>query len=171
MRRGKKTQVSPGLNVGLASGIAALYAVGVVVLAPISFATYQIRVADALLPLSILFGWPAVLGLSLGCALANFFGGLGPIDVIGGSAANFAASFLAWKIGSASFPGSRIAAVIVQIIVVTLIVGGYLSYLFGLPLTLSLLGILVGSGIAIGILGYALLNILARVGIPGLPGR
>ena len=42
---------------------AALYAVGVVFLAPISFGIVQVRVADAMLPLAMIFGLPGALGL------------------------------------------------------------------------------------------------------------
>jgi uncharacterized membrane protein len=77
---------------------AALYAVGVVLLAPISFQVFQVRIADALLPLSILFGWPAILGLTLGAFVANLFGGLGPVDVVGGTLANLLARYIAWRI-------------------------------------------------------------------------
>jgi len=78
---------------------AVLYTVGVVALAPLSFNIFQVRVADALLALSIIFGWPAIVGISLGTIISNFFGGLGVIDVIGGTTANFIATLLAWKIG------------------------------------------------------------------------
>src|SRR5208282_202568 len=85
------------INIALTAVFAAIYALGVVFLAPISFQIFQVRVADALLPLAMLFGWPAVLGLSLGAFVANIFGGLGPVDMVGGSVANFIATFVAWQ--------------------------------------------------------------------------
>ena len=75
------------ISVTLTAVFAAIYAVGVVVLAQISFLPFQVRVADALLPLAMLFGWPAVVGLSLGAFVANIFGGLGPVDMVGGAIA------------------------------------------------------------------------------------
>ena len=42
-------------DIALASMISALYAVGVIVFAPISFLIFQVRIADALIPLSIVF--------------------------------------------------------------------------------------------------------------------
>ena len=75
------------IQIVLAAVFAALYAVGVVFW-PISFQVFQVRVADALLPLAMLFGWPAILGLSLGAFVANIFGGLGPVDMIGGTLDN-----------------------------------------------------------------------------------
>jgi len=136
----------------LTAVFAALYAVGVVFLGPISFQIFQVRLADALLPLSMLFGWPAILGLSLGAFVANFFGGLGPIDVIGGAAANFIATFVAWKIGRKRHV-NVLAGILSEIVIVTIIVGTYLSFLIGIPLAVGLLGIFLGSAIAIGVLG------------------
>jgi len=150
------------LTVSLTAIFAALYAVGVVVLAPISFQVFQVRVADALLPLAILFGWPAVLGFSLGALIANFFGGLGVLDVVGGSVANLLATYAAWKIGQRQIKGSWLVAVAMEILVVTVIVGSYLSYLFQMPLEIGLIGILLGSFVAIGLLGYLLLLVLSR---------
>jgi len=151
--------------VSLTALFAALYAVGVVALAPISFQVFQVRVADALLPLAVLFGWPAVLGLSLGALVANFFGGLGLIDVVGGSVANLVATYAAWRIGQGRFRGSRALAVGTEIVVVSLIVGSYLSYLFQMPLEVGVLGVLLGSLVATGALGYALLLAISRPAI------
>ncbi|MBS7628797.1 QueT transporter family protein [Candidatus Bathyarchaeota archaeon] len=137
---------------------ATLYTVAVVSLAPISFNIAQVRIADALLPLSIIFGWPSIIGLTVGAGVANMFGGLGPIDIVGGAAANFTATFLAWNIDSRGFRGGWICAVAVEVLSVTLIVGFYLSILFGVPMAVALSGILVGSLISIGFMGYLLLK-------------
>lgn len=145
------------VSVMLAAVFAALYAVGVVFLAPISFQPFQVRVADALLPLSILFGWPAVVGLSLGAFVSNFFGGLGPVDIIGGALANFIATYLAWKIAGNKGRAWKLLGIVAEIVVVTMIVGSYLSYLFNQPLLVTWLGVLLGSIVAIGVLGSILL--------------
>ena len=146
----------------LAAVFAAVYAVGVVFLTPISFQVFQVRVADALLPLSILIGWPAVLGLSLGAFIANFFGGLGPVDIVGGTIANFIATLIAWRIGHGRRHGATFAAIVAEIVVITLIVGTYLSFLLGIPLWISMFGIFLGSFVAIGILGSILLFALSN---------
>jgi uncharacterized membrane protein len=146
----------------LTAVFAALYAVGVVFLAPISFQVFQVRIADALLPLAMLFGWPAVLGLSLGAFVANVFGGLGPIDMIGGAVANFIATLAAWRIVQSRGRRWMLVGVGIEIIVVTLMVGTYLSYLLAIPITISWLGIFLGSLTAIGALGSMLLYTLSR---------
>ncbi|MEM1586783.1 MAG: QueT transporter family protein [Candidatus Bathyarchaeia archaeon] len=151
----------------LTVGFAALYAVSVIVLAPISFYVWQVRVADALLPLSMIFGMPCALGLSLGCIIGNIYGGLGSIDIIGGSIANFLACLAAYQVGrrkNSIF--MRFLGSLAETIIITVIVGGYLSYLFNIPLGLSMLGILVGSLIAINLMGFALEEIIRRVYAP-----
>lgn len=161
----KKTNNKTTISISLTSVFAALYAVCVVALAPISFEIFQVRVADALLPLAILFGWPAILGFSTGTLIANFFGGLGLVDVIGGSIANLLATYVAWKIGQRAIKGSWFAAIAAEILLITLIVGSYLSYLFQMPLELGLLGILIGSFVASGLLGGFLLLVISRPAI------
>ncbi len=150
------------IQIALTTVFAALYAVGVVFLAPISFQVFQVRIADALLPLAMLFGWPAILGLALGAFVANVFGGLGPVDMIGGALANFFATLAAWHIVNQKGKRWTLVGVGVEILVVTLVVGTYLSYLLVIPLYLSWLGILLGSLIAIGLLGSILVFALSR---------
>lgn len=140
----------------LTAVFAAVYAIGVVFLAPISFQIFQVRVADALLPLAMLFGWPAIVGLSMGAFVANLFGGLGPVDIIGGSVANFVATYAAWRVARNRSKAWVFLGMGIEIGVITLIVGTYLSYLFGLPLEAGWLGVLLGSIAAIGILGSIL---------------
>ena len=64
--------------------IAGLYAALTIFLAPISFGPLQIRVAEALTVLPYLMP-QAIWGLWIGCMVANIYGGLGPIDIFGGS--------------------------------------------------------------------------------------
>jgi uncharacterized membrane protein len=153
---GKQLKSKNAIYMTLTAVFAALYAVGVVFLAPISFQVFQVRIADALLPLAMLFGWPAIVGLSLGAFVANFFGGLGPVDIIGGAIANFIATLVAWKIGHGRRRTSVLAGIVAEIAIITFIVGPYLSYLIGMPLTIGLLGVFLGSVVAIGVLGSIL---------------
>jgi len=145
----------------LTATFAAVYAIGVYFLTPISFLPFQVRVADALLPLAMLFGWPAIIGLSIGAFVANFFGPLGVVDIVGGAFANFLATFLAWRLFRNRSRSWQLVGVAEEIVVVTLIVGTYLSYLLAQHLLLVWLGVLSGSILAIGVLGSALLIALS----------
>lgn len=153
----KKTSGS-SRQVALATVFAALYAVGVTILAPISFQVYQVRVADILLPLSILFGPPAIIGLTIGTLVGNLSSPFGVIDIVGGAVANLIATFLAWQIGKRGFKGSWLIGTISEVLVITFIVGTYLSFLLQIPVWISWIGVLVGEVIAVNIGGYLLLN-------------
>jgi uncharacterized membrane protein len=128
---------------------AALYAVAVIFLAPISFDIYQVRIADALLPLSMIFGIPSALGFGLGAIVSNIYGGLGIIDIFGGTVANIIACSIAWYIAK-------------RAIIITVIVGGYLALIFYVPIEFGLFGVLVGSLIAINIIGFPIQEIIRR---------
>ncbi|MEM3725554.1 MAG: QueT transporter family protein [Candidatus Bathyarchaeia archaeon] len=151
-------------DLALTAVFAALYAALVILLAPISFGVYQVRVADALLPLSMIFGLPIAIGSSLGCLVANVYGGLGAIDIVGGAIANFLACVSAWYVGRSGF-ASRLLGSFIETVVITVIVGGYLSLIFDVPVELGLFGIFVGSIVSINILGFALEEVLQRSGV------
>jgi uncharacterized membrane protein len=144
---------------------ASLYAVGVIVLAPISFGIFQVRIADAMLPLAMIFGLPSAFGFSLGCIISNVYGGLGVVDVVGGAAANLVACTLAWYIGRNGGVIRRFLGSAVETAAVALIVGGYLAVLFHVPVQLGLFGILIGSVIAINIAGFPIQEAIRRSSI------
>lgn len=161
----EKIQSNRSRDVALAAVLAALYAAGVYFFAPISFAVIQVRVADALLPLSIIFGPPAVVGLGIGVFIGNFANpfSLGPIDVVGGTIANVLATTLAWLICRRKFHGAWVTATAAEILVITFVVGSYLSYLTSTPILLTWSYVALGEVVAVGIGGYALLRAVTRV--------
>jgi len=167
--------VSRSRNLALAAVFGALYAALVIGFAPISNLPIQVRVADALMPLAILFGWPAILGLGIGTVVGNFAAdsitgfpsaSIG-LDIAGGSLVNLLAGFLAWKIGQRgwrirNWNVSWFVATLVETALISVVVGGYLSVAFSIPLALSILGILAGEVVAINMGGFVLLNIIGR---------
>ena len=72
------------IYISTTSIIAAIYGALTIFLAPISFGPFQVRVAEALTVLPYLMP-QAIWGLWIGCMLGNIYGGLGPIDIFGGS--------------------------------------------------------------------------------------
>ena len=177
MRRETKDRitVSRSRNLALAAVFGALYSALVIGFAPISNLPIQVRVADALMPLAILFGWPAILGLGIGTVVGNFAAdsitgfpsaSIG-LDIAGGSFVNLLTGFLAWKIGQRGWKirnwnMSWFVATLVETALISVVVGGYLSVAFSIPLALSILGILAGEVVAINIGGFVLLNIIGR---------
>lgn len=159
----KNRQTGPrSRQIALAALFAALYAAAVTLLAPISFQVYQVRVADCLLALSMLFGLPAVVGLTIGTLIGNLASPFGVVDVLGGALANFVATLLAWEIGRKRFKGRWLVGTAAESIAITLIVGTYLSFLLQVPVWLSWLGVLIGEVIAINVGGYVLVNAVDR---------
>ena len=153
--------------IALTAVFAALYAVLVLALAGISFQIVQVRVADALIPLSIVFGWPAVLGVTIGGAVANIASPMPSVitDIALGSLANFIASVAAWKIGASKIRKilSEFLGCLAATVLITFIVGTYLAWLTEVELWIWWLGVGIGSIISITILGYALVRILQRL--------
>lgn len=144
---------------------AALYAALIIVLAPISFGPVQLRVADVLIPLVALFGWPVVGGVTIGCFVGNAYFWLGPIDVFAGPIANFVAAVTILLLRK-----HRLLACIVGALPIGIIVGSYLWLFFPPPEILAFLpvwaamivSITISSIIAIAVIGYVLLTALTR---------
>ncbi len=155
-------------DLALTAVFAAIYAVFVIAFAGVSFQLVQVRVADALIPLSILFGWPVALGVTIGCAIANFTSPMPSalIDITFGSIANLIASLLAWRIGGWKVipkNASEFLGCLSATLVVTFIVGTYLAVLTEMELWVWWLSIGIGSLVSINIFGYALVQIMKRI--------
>jgi len=157
-------------EISLAIVFSSLYAVLVVVLAPISFGPVQLRVADCLLPLAALFGWPAIAGVTVGCFLGNAYLWLGPQDVIFGAIANLIAAIIIFTLRKRPF-----LACVLGSLPVGVIVGGYLWFFFGfgvdvfglqLPVWVAMIvSITISTLIAVAGIGYAILKTLSRSSI------
>lgn len=76
---------------------AALYAVLTIVLAPISYGPIQFRLAEALTLLPLVFPETSV-GLTIGCLIANIYGG-NPLDMVLGTVATLISAVLTAVIG------------------------------------------------------------------------
>jgi uncharacterized membrane protein len=166
-------------DLALATIFTALYAALVVALAGISFQLVQVRVADALIPVSIIFGWPAVIGVTAGCVISNIVSPLPSVltDITFGAIANFFASLVAWRIGrcrrrNAVNPGSfqrfedsasLFLGCLAATFIVTFVVGTYLAVITGMELWIWWLGIGVGSLISICGIGFMLLEVLRKI--------
>lgn len=146
---------STSLEVALMAIIASVYAIGTVVLAPISFLAIQVRLTDALIPLAFYLRRPAVAGVTIGCIVANIFSPFGFIDILVGTVANFLAA------ASCMYaPRWEVAGVAASFIVGVLI-GTELAFLFGLESWLFfVLTVTIGSVIAIAIMGTLVLKVV-----------
>jgi len=155
---------------------AALYVVINVVQAvtignPTIYGPIQLRVADCLIALAALFGWPLIGGVTLGCLLTNAYYFLGAPDVILGPIANLIAASTILRLRK-----RPLLACIAGALPIGVIVGSYLWFFFPFlssPEVLSILpawaamivSLTISSLIAVAVIGYALLSVLSRPSI------
>lgn len=153
-------------DLSLIAVFASLYAVLVIVLAPVSYGPIQLRIADSLIPLAIIFGWPAALGVSLGCFVGNAYYWMGTLDVTLGPIANFLAASVIIILRRRPF-----IACLAGSLIIGLIVGGYLWTFFPPPEVFGLalpewagmvISITLSSLVAIAGIGYALFQALSK---------
>jgi len=152
---GDEIKLSQPKNIALIVVFASLYAVIGYVLHPISFVEIQVRVSDALYPLIAVFGFPSLVGLTIGHFLLNLSSPLGLLDLL--SVLLFVPAKLAiWKWGLKAVP--------LHILSIALWVPFMLNHLFGVPFWITVVFVGIGEIIAEIVLGVPLtLGIQAHV--------
>jgi hypothetical protein len=174
---GKKMRLD-SKDLALTVVFAALYATLVIVQGQSAAAAIQLRIADCLIPLCALFGWPAIMGVTAGALAGNMFTSLpmsnGVYDVVFGPFANLLAGIIIFL-----FRKRRLIGCVLASVEIGLVVGSYVWMIFGAPSnifnvgipvnwpfwTASVVSITVSSLVAIAIIGYALLSVLSRESI------
>ena len=166
---GKKYRMKTN-EISLTIIFTSLYAVLVIVLAPISYGPLQLRVADCLIPLAAMFGLPAILGVTAGCFIGNAYFWLGPQDVILGTIANLVAATIIFTLRKQQF-----LACIIGSLPIGFIVGGYLWFFFGFEIDFFSLqipiwgamiaSITISTLVAVAGIGYLILRRLNNSGI------
>ncbi len=149
-------------DIAFAGTIAAVYAALTIALSPISYGIYQIRVAEALTVLPYFYP-PAIIALTVGCFIANIFGGQGLQDIIFGSSFTLLAGMLTM---SARFINSRklsmILAPLPPVLVNAFGVSLYLSPIVGFNYLYTVQWIGVGQLVACYGIGLPLLLVIAQ---------
>lgn len=148
--------------------IAAVYVVLCLVLAPFSYGAIQVRIAEALCLLPV-FGAEYIIGVTLGCFLANLFGST-IIDVVFGTIATLLACLVTYRLRNVRIKGLAIPASLPLVLFNAVIVGIEITIFFtdytamSAPVWLLCLtnGITVGIGelISCTILGVALVKLI-----------
>jgi hypothetical protein len=153
----------------LSAIFASTYAAAVIVLAPIAFGPIQLRIADSLIPFAALFGWPVIVGVTLGCLLGNAYYWIGIHDVVLGPIANLASAAIIFTLRK-----RPLLACFVGSLLIGIVVGGYLWLFFPPPdvFTPSLpawaamtISLTASSLIAVSLVGYTLLKVVSRPSI------
>ncbi len=145
--------------------IAAIYTILSLVLAPFSFGNIQVRVAEALTLLPIIYA-PSIIGLTLGCFITNLVGVamganlLGMMDVLIGTSATLIAALITYQFRHVEFKNIALISVLSPIVVNALIIGAELAYVL-LPTSYGFmifsLDVAFGQAIAIILIGLPLL--------------
>ena len=147
--------------------IAAVYVVVCLVLAPFSYGAVQVRVAEALCLLPV-FGAEYIVGVTLGCFLANLLGST-IVDVIFGTLATLLACLVTYRLRNIRFKGLALAASLPPVLFNAVIIGIEIAVMFpdpssSAPIWLACItnGISVGIGelISCTVLGVLLVKII-----------
>lgn len=174
---GERTKID-SRNVTLTAVFAALYVVINVLQtssigSPTIYGPIQLRIADCLIALAALFGWPVVGGVTFGCLLTNAYYFLGAQDVIFGPVANLIAASVIFLLRK-----HRFFACVAGALPIGLVVGAYLTIFFPFltppealnalpPIAAMVVSITISSLIAVAGIGYVLLSIIGSSNIIG----
>jgi uncharacterized membrane protein len=147
-------------DVAYAGILAALYAALTILLAPVSYGVYQVRVSEALTVIPFVYPF-AMVGLFAGCFIANIFGGNGIHDIVFGSLLTLCAGYLTYlaskiKIRSIAILIAPLPPVVLNAFGVSI----YLSKLTGMPYLFVVQMIAIGQIGACYVLGLPLLIFL-----------
>lgn len=138
--------------------IAAIYAALTIGLAPLSYNFIQLRVSEALTVLPFIMP-ESILGLFIGCAIANIYSGLGIYDIVFGSLATLIGAYL-----TARMP-SKWLAPLPPIIVNAVVIGFMWSYFAKMPFYLTAGYVALGQFGACYLLGLPLLHLFEKSSI------
>ena len=145
--------------------IAAVYVVVCLVLAPFSYGAVQVRVAEALCLLPV-FGAEYIIGVTLGCLLANLLGSTA-IDVVFGTLATLLACLVTYKLRNVRIKGLAIPASLPPVVFNMIIVGAFeITFFFsdGAPTAalaaFNAVTVGIGEIISCTVLGVALVQLI-----------
>ena len=144
--------------------IAAVYVVVCLVLAPFSYGAVQVRVAEALCLLPV-FGAEYIVGVTLGCFLANLLGST-VVDVVFGTLATLLACLVTYKLRDIRVKGLAIPASLPPVVFNMIIVGAFEITFFsdGAPTAMlavfNVVTVGIGELISCTILGVALVKLI-----------
>lgn len=152
--------------------IAAIYTTMTLALAPLSFGMMQIRIAEALTMLPLVYA-PAIWGVSLGCFLANLIGvatganALGFVDCMVGTLATLGAAWCTWKLRHKLLGNIPLWSILMPVVWNFVFVGTELGIIFPIGHNVVWSILVNGTWVAIGELiaclaGYGLVKVLAK---------
>lgn len=140
--------------------VAAIYAALTIGLSPISYGPVQFRLSEVLILLAFINS-DYIVGLTIGCLIANLLGPYGLADIIFGTFATFVSAWMVYL--TPKFINGKYAiwvASLWPVLANAVIVGLMLNIFFKLPLILSMLEVGIGEFGVVTIVGVPLFKIL-----------
>lgn len=134
---------------------AAVYVALTVSFAPLSYGMVQVRFSEALMLLCCIAPQYGI-ALSLGCAVANLFGGFGLLDMIVGTLATILSAVCMGK------TKSRFVASFWPVFWNGLLVGAELAFLTDTSPVLCILGVAAGEFLSVTVFGVFLFKLLEK---------
>ena len=134
--------------------IAAIYTVLSLALAPLSYGNIQVRIAEALTLLPLIYQ-PAIWGVTLGCFLTNLIGAVmgfnptGMIDAVIGTTATLLAALCTYKFRDRKVGKVPVLSILMPVIFNFFFIGAELGYLL-FPDNLLVGSLICGAEVAAG---------------------
>lgn len=140
--------ISSAKSIAINGMIAALYFILTLLSAPIAYGQIQFRIAELLV---LLCFWRPdfIVGVTLGCFLANINSSLGPYDMLFGTLATFLSCLMV------AFSPKLLLACVWPVAVNAFVVGAELYFLLGLPFWINVAYVAFGEAVVI-IVSYIL---------------
>jgi len=141
--------------------VAAIYAALTIVLAPISYGPVQFRLSEVLVLLAFIDPF-YIVGLTIGCLLANILGGLGIMDIVFGTLATFL-SVSAISLTAKYIKSKKLSLIIASLwptIFNGVIIGWMLNYVLGVPLVLTMLQVGIGEFVVVTVVGVPVFKLI-----------
>lgn len=132
--------------------VAAVYATLTLSLGFISYGPIQFRIAEVMILLAFIRK-EYIIGLTLGCFLANVIGPYGVPDIVFGTTATSMSAILVYLTSKMQKKWSLLIASLWPTIINAIIIGAMLNIFFGVPLILGMLQVGFGQFVVITIIG------------------
>jgi hypothetical protein len=158
----EEKSVKKSLAIATASVYAAMYVALALAFQPFGYGQINLRVANILVGLVPLIGWPGIVGQTVGVLVANSPGldPLGPLDLLN-VIPTFALTWVIWKLRKKSvFLGLTLYS-----IGLGLTVSLVLNKVVNLPLSAGIPYVTVGIFLATTVLGYFLYRSIVKLGL------
>lgn len=165
-----KKSISP-IRIVRCGLVAALYTVLCLVLAPISFGALQVRISEALCLLPV-FGADYIIGVTLGCLLANMLGAaMGTtvaLDIVFGTLATLLACIFTYLLRNVRTFGLTLLASVPPVLFNAIIIGLEISFFFtngaitGPVILFNMVSVGIGEIISCCVLGVILVRLIER---------